>query len=130
VCSPGSLGWVSGLLRQGDVDAAVLAAVAIGESSVRGALEALRGGYEARVEPRVRQAIVAAAGMLRGEDAAGFLLEVIARAAPGLAVTALESLARFLRDPALRPRVAAAVRDNGSREVLDAFRRLPEDVQA
>jgi hypothetical protein len=41
-----------------------------------------------------------------------------------MALVALDSLAPFLRDPVVRACAAEAVRDSGSRRLLDAFRRL------
>jgi hypothetical protein len=124
VCSPDSLGLVASLLLDGDSDTASLAAIAMGESSLHGALGALRHAFEARLELEIRQAIVAAVGMLRTEGASDFLLDVVAHRDPALALVALDSLGPFLRDPHVRARAEEAVRDSGSRRLLDALRRL------
>jgi hypothetical protein len=124
VCSPGSLPFVTSLLLEGDSETATLAAIAIGESSSGRALEVLKAAFERRLEAEVRQAILASVGMLRVEGASDFLLEVVAGQNQALALVALDSLMPFLRDPAVKARAADAVRDSGSRHLLDAFRRL------
>jgi hypothetical protein len=124
VCSPDSLPLVTGLLLDGDTDTASLAAIAIGESSLHGALDILKQSLEARLELEIRQAILASVGMLRTEGASDFLLDVVAHRDPALALVALDSLGPFLRDPNIRARAEEAVRNSGSRRLFDALRRL------
>jgi hypothetical protein len=109
---------------EGDSETATLAAIAIGESSSGRALDVLKAAFERRLEAEVRQAILASVGMLRVDGASDFLLEVVAGQNQALALVALDSLMPFLRDPAVKARAADAVRDSGSRYLLDALRRL------
>jgi HEAT repeat protein len=124
VCSADSLPLVSGLLMEGEPETASLAAIAIGESGVGRALDVLKQAFAVRLDVEVRQAILAAVGMLRVEGASDFLLEIMAKPDQGIALVALDSLSPFFRDPVVRARAAEAVRDSGSRRLLDAFRRL------
>lgn len=119
-----SLPFVAGFLHDEREEMASIAALAIGQSHAPGALAALQEAYAERLSLEFRKTVVVAASMLRSDESFEFLLSIIRESAPTLAAEALTSVVAYVVDQRTQSAVEQAVRDNGSRQVRDAFTAL------
>ena len=85
------------------------AALALGESRLSGACDALCAAWQRTFARERRRVLLAALGALRREEALAFLLRRIEEEAPDLACDALEALSAYGGEATLRVRVQAAV---------------------
>lgn len=109
----GSLSLVAALLEVDDDALFGEAALALGESRLPGACDALCRAWSQTFETDRRKVLLAALGALRREEGVAFLLRRVEEEAPDLACGAIEVLAAYAGGEVLRGRVAAAVERSG-----------------
>lgn len=110
-----SLAFASGFLaRPGDLALREAAALAIGQSRVPGALEALERAWAAPGRGELGRAILVAMAILRQPAATERLIEILRAGELPAAAWALTALAIHRGDAALRARAQAAVEAAGS----------------
>jgi HEAT repeat protein len=85
------------------------AALALGESRLPGACDALCAAWRDTFERERRRVLLAALGALRREEAFAFLLQRVEEESSDVAADAVETLAAYAGEEGLRARVAAAV---------------------
>jgi hypothetical protein len=119
-----NLSFVARFLDDPREDVASLAALEIGHSRREEALAELRDAFGRRLSQEFRKSVLVAASMLRSDESFEFLRSVIAETVPEMALEALASAAAYVVDDRSRALVEEAVRDNGSRQVRDAFSAL------
>jgi hypothetical protein len=106
-----SLAFVAELLATESVERREAAAIALGESHLEAAFAPLRDACERAVLPVDRKAPLLGLSLLRSDAAWSYLLELVRAAAPEHARQAMEALAVFRHDAALRERVLAAAEE-------------------
>ena len=104
-----SLLLVAELLDAEDEELFGEAALALGESRLPGACDALCGAWRITFGRERRRVLLAALAALRREEAVGFLLRRVEEEASDVACDAVEVLAAYAGEAELRARVAAAV---------------------
>lgn len=117
--SPPSVGFVAGFLRGRGPELAEAAALALGESRLAGAFDALRDWSQDVAGTASERAAFLALASLRREEALEHLLRVVREASPRSAKEAVEALGLYRGDASLQARVAAAVSGRGEAS-LDA----------
>jgi HEAT repeat protein len=108
-----SLPFVAGFLGAAQVETREAALLALGESRNPAALEPLRGAIEAALSAEERQIAYTAVALMRNDAAWDYLLSVLNDGTTTHAAAALEALATYRSDPALRARTLAAVQARG-----------------
>jgi hypothetical protein len=122
-----SIGFVAGFLAHADEAVRELAALALGESRLEGALVPLREAWdEPLVARELRSALVRAAAAHRSDSALDWLLGLVADARLPVAVEVIDALAPYQHNAKLMQRLGAAVaerNDEALRERVRALRR-------
>lgn len=98
-----------------------LAALAIGETRPAGGFATLRGALVSTVTGRLRDGILVGVALLRSEESSAFLIDRVAHASEGEAISALSALALHRHDTGLAGRVRAAVTTRKSRRIEAIF---------
>jgi len=120
--SPGaSLGFVAESLGAKNPAIAEYAAVAIGSSRRAEALPILKAWHARTLDATLRRAALLAIAMLRQEPAMAFLLARVKEDSPAAAGVAIEALAIYRHDPAMRQRVMDAAGSRAGRELKKAL---------
>jgi hypothetical protein len=110
-----ALGFVAGLLDSRDGELGGLAALALGESHLDGALKLLRERWDAEPFKRERdRVLLRAAALHRSPAAIDWLVEVAAAGDPASAETAILELGAFRSNRGLGERLAAALARHGA----------------
>ena len=117
-----SFEFVVGYLDDAREDVAEAAALALGGARSDGAFAALRDRAEEWGGAERRRVLFLAIALLRTDEAWGYLIERVGDAAPPTATAAIEALATFRHDDALRDRVLQAADERGDARVLAAAR--------
>ena len=102
-----SLAFVAELLDARDAALREVAAIALGESRLPAAFEPLRAATERAALPEERRSLLLGLSLLRSEQAHAFLLASIGDDPEPVARLAIEALAVFRHDEALRDQVLA-----------------------
>lgn len=108
-------------LRSGDPERVELAAIALGQSGLEPAIEALIEAMEATPLASERAAFVHALGLHRSDRALKLLCDIVSDGPQADAEAAVKSLATRRFDRGVRERVEALVLENGSRRLLGIF---------
>jgi HEAT repeat protein len=111
-----SLTFVADFLYDDDPTTCEAAALALGESRLKAALDPLKAAWEKTFDPDLRHTLLLAIAMLRHEAAIDFLLSLIAEASPANAQDAVKALDMYRRDRAIWQRVQKLI---DKREDLD-----------
>jgi HEAT repeat protein len=121
--NPDALPFVAKLLHEEDAALAEQAALAIGESRLEGAFEALSGFVAA--EPLRERRIVAlvAIALLRRDVALDYLIAHVAGSDAATAKAAVEALAIYRHDSRVRERVIVAARERDDASFLREVER-------
>jgi hypothetical protein len=114
---------VGSYLDHADADLATEAALAIAGARSPEAAECLLSHWDRHINPDTRQRLLLPLAMLRHPRAIDKLLAVIADAPAPMACAAIEAMALYRNDQALRPRLLAAA-EGRDRAVTDAARRV------
>lgn len=120
-----SLEFVAAYLTRADEAVRELAALALGESRLEGALAPLKvawGGV--LVGEDLRRTLLRAAAAHRSEAAFDWLLAIVAESRVPVALYAVEALAPYNRNAKLAQRLEAALTERGERDLLDRFAAL------
>jgi HEAT repeat protein len=121
--SPPSVGFVASFLRAKGPDVAEAAALALGESRLLAAFEALRDwSRDVAGTPRERTAFLALA-TLRREEALDHLLGVVREGGVRSAERAVEALSLYRGDEALRTRLDEAAHSRKERSLREAVEK-------
>jgi hypothetical protein len=122
-----SIAFAAGFLAHADEAVCELAALALGESRLEGALAPLRDAWsEPVVGEELRRALLRAAAAHRSEAALDWLLSLVAEARVPVAVEVIDALALYRHNARLMQRLAAAVSERGEAVLLErlaAFNR-------
>ena len=113
-----SLPYVATFVDARDDDVAESAILALGGSRLAGAFEILRERAEEFGGLGRRRILFLGIALLRTEPAWSYLVERIEDAAPPTASEAIDALATFAHDDALRDRVLAAARSRGEESII------------
>jgi hypothetical protein len=117
-----SLAFVAKWLAGPDAVLRELAALALGESRVPEALDALKGAWnEPVVADELRFALLRAAAAHRSEAAFDWLLSIAAEARPIVAARVIESLEPYKNNARLSERLRAVLAERGDRELESVF---------
>jgi hypothetical protein len=120
-----SLSFVAGYLAHADDAVRELAALALGESRLDGALAPLKEAWaQVLVSEEFRKTLLRAAAAHRSEAAFDWLLSVVTESRVPVALEAVEALAVYKRNAKLAQRLEAALAQRGARELLDRFAAL------
>jgi hypothetical protein len=120
-----SLKFVAGHLTHADEAVRELAALALGESRLDGALAPLKEAWGGvLVGEEFRRVLLRAAAAHRSEAAFDWLLTIVASSRMPVALDAVEALAPYNRNAKLAQRLEAALRERGERDLLDRFAAL------
>ncbi|MEE8523027.1 MAG: HEAT repeat domain-containing protein, partial [Thermoanaerobaculia bacterium] len=118
-----ALEFVAGFLDPRRAVVAQAAALALGESRLEGAVEALTGAYGTCSDPDLRRTLLLAVAMTRREPAFDYLFQLLENARPGRAAEALAALAIHRHDESLTVRAEKIVRERGDSELRAVFKR-------
>ncbi len=117
-----SLAFVAGYLSTPSPEVQDAAAVALGESRLSGAFEALRGAWEARrLDPEPPQTVLLAMATLRREEAMDYLWDLVREGSARHAAAAVRALAIHRHDANVIARLREAVANRGESEVREAL---------
>jgi hypothetical protein len=120
----GSLAFVAKWVAEPDDALRELAALALGESRVFGALDVLKSAWnEPVVADELRFALVRAAAAHRSEAAFDWLLSIAAEARPIVVEQVIESLEPYKNNARLTERLRAVLGARGDRELEQSFDR-------
>lgn len=121
--SPGpSLKFVAEYLKSENLELRQAAAVAISASRTPVALQLLRDEWEGSVDGNFKLLLLSTMAALRTDAAMEFLLSCIRNENNTTARAAVEAMALYKRDEAIRERVAAAVTERDEMSVNEAFK--------
>jgi HEAT repeat protein len=115
-----SIEAVEPFLDSADQDLRESAALAIGESRLPAAFEALRKRWEKQIVHRFGDPLLLAIALTRQPEALELLLSVVAKADEKAAADAVGAMSMYRGDDAVRSKIRAAARERGG-EVLAAF---------
>ena len=118
-----SLDFVTGFLASRDQALVEGAALALGESRLEGAVEALKEAYGRCLDGEVRRTLLLAVAMTRREAGFDFLVSLVGEGRPARAAEAIEALAIHRHDGRVRERMRAAVGRRGDAELRSLFDR-------
>jgi len=121
--NPDALPLVAGFLGDEDTALAEQAALAIGESRLDGAFEALSAFVAAEPLRDRRKVALVAIALLRRDVALDYLLGHVAGSDVATAKAAVEALAIYRHDPRVRERVIAAARTRRDASFLEEVKR-------
>ena len=116
-----SLPLVAALLEAEDDEVFGEAALALGESRLPGACDALCVAWRDTFDHERRKLLLAALGALRREEAVSFLLRRVEEEASDLACAAVSALAAYVGEDGLRARLGAAVEAADDEAVTRCF---------
>jgi len=116
-----SVAFVARFLDVGDNQTRERAALAFGESHLAAAFPWLLRAHEGTVHVELRRTLLLAIAMLRLDEAVEFLLARLAGDSERSAADALEALALYSRDEAVRGRVQKIVRERRSAPLEAVF---------
>lgn len=119
-----TLDFVTGFLDSGDAEVRALAAIALGESHLEGALERLRERWDA--EPFKRESdhvLLRAAALHRSEPALDWLIEVAGSADRASAETAITELAAYRNNTGVRVRLGAVLAERDDPHLRARYRQ-------
>jgi hypothetical protein len=119
--SPRSVEFVASFLRARGPEVAEAAALALGESRLAAAFEALRGWSRDVAGTPLERAAFLALASLRREEALDLLLGIVREGSLRSAERAVEALGLYRGDDALRSRVEDAVRSRDERVLREAM---------
>jgi hypothetical protein len=120
-----SIGFVAGYLGHADDTVRELAALALGESRLDGALTPLKEAWNGvLLGEELRRALLRAAATHRSEAAFDWLLAVVVDARVPVALEAVEALAVCRHNAKLKQRLEGAVRDRGDENLANRFATL------
>jgi hypothetical protein len=120
-----SIAFAAGFLSHADEVVRELAALALGESRLDGALGPLREAWNAPlVGAELRRALLRAGAAHRSEAALDWLLALVAEARVPVAVEAIDALALYRHNAKLLQRLAAAVAARGEPLLLERLTAL------
>jgi hypothetical protein len=119
----GSVEFVAKFLDSGAEGIGELAALALGESRLASAFEALREVWERGGAAEQRRTLLVAIAMLRIDEALEFLLGRLAEESGPVAADALAGLAFYARDEAVLKRVEEIIRQRGDSALEAVFAR-------
>ena len=120
--APGSsVDFVARNLDSPDAAVAEAAALALGESHLAAAVEALVTKWGVHPRETLRSALVAALALARSDSAFDFLFSRIETANEKIAVEIISALALYRHDDRIRNRIAALVEQRRSDALRDAF---------
>ena len=97
------------------------AAIALGESRQPGALPILREAYETHRQQGFRKALLLSIALLRCDEGVEFLFARLEKEPEALASAALDALALYSRDEAIRQRVLEILEERDSAELGGRF---------
>jgi HEAT repeat protein len=115
-----ALPFVAEFLERGAGEVVEAAALALGDSKMAEAFPVLAAAFERN--PASQSAILWAMGLLRNDEAVGFLLERLEAGRERTAAAALQALAIYKGDEAIRNRVAEVVERRGGEGVRKVWR--------
>ncbi len=118
-----ALDFVAGFLDRRQSVAAQAAALALGESRLEGAVDALSAAAGTCTDPELRRTLLLSLAMTRREPAFDYLFQLLENARPGRAAEALAALAIHRHDEGLVDRAEEIVRKREDPELRMAFRR-------
>ena len=121
--SPDALPLAVGLLAHEDAALAEQAALAIGESRLDGAFEALSAYVAAEPTRDRKKTALVAIGLLRRDVAQDYLLHHVDGSDVDMAMAAVEALAIYRHDARVRDRVLAAARARGDAGLIERAER-------
>jgi hypothetical protein len=125
-----SLAFVAKWVARKDDALRELAALALGESRVPGALDVLKGAWdEPIVADELRLVLVRAAAAHRSEAAFDWLLSIAAQARPIVAEQVIESLELYKNNARLTERLQAVLAARGDRELEQIFKNRWESCR-
>jgi HEAT repeat protein len=113
--------FVARFLDHKDHDLRAAAAFALGETRDPAALKIFQTRFVSETEFETRRAFVIAAAMLRLPQAIDWLISLLADEHPRIAADAIEALAMFKHDGAIRARVEESVARRAEKLVQDAL---------
>jgi HEAT repeat protein len=99
------------------------AALALGESPVPAAFQALREAWERAGTSKRRRTLLVAIAMIRSDDELEFLLGRLSAEGGPVAADALAGLSFYARDEAVRGRVRKILKERGDRVLVAVFAR-------
>jgi hypothetical protein len=115
-----SIAFVAGYLSHDDAAVRELAALALGESRLDGALAPLKEAWAGvLVAAELRGALLRAAAAHRSEAAFDWLLELVASARVPVALAVIEALAPYKHNGKLMKRLADVLTERADAELLD-----------
>lgn len=115
-----SIAFAAGFLTHADEVVCELAALALGESRLDGALAPLRDAWSApMVGEELRRAVLRAAAAHRSEAALDWLLALVAEARVPVAVEVIDALALYRHNAKLSQRLEVAVAERGEAVLLE-----------
>lgn len=119
-----TLDFVTRFLNSGDAEVRALAAIALGESHLEGALERLRERWDA--EPFKREAdhvLLRAAALHRSEPALDWLIEVAGSGDRASAETAIAELGAYRNNARVRAGLGAVLAERGDPRLTARYRQ-------
>ena len=119
----GSVAFVAKFLHSSIEGVGEQAALALGESHLPAAFEALREAWERGVAAEQRRTLLVAIAMLRIDEALEFLLGRLADESSPVAADALAGLAFYARDEAVLTRVEGIIQQRGDGALDTVFAR-------
>jgi hypothetical protein len=119
----GSVDFVAKFLHSRTEGIGEQAALALGESRVPAAFEALREAWEQGGAAEQRRTLLVAIAMLRSDDALEFLLSRLGEESGPVAADALAGLAFYARDEAVLARVDGIIQQRGDSALEAVFAR-------
>ena len=119
----GSVDFVARFLRSRTEGIGEQAALALGESRIPAAFEALREAWEQGGATEQRRTLLVAIAMLRSDDALEFLLSRLGEESGPVAADALAGLAFYARDEAVLARLEGIIRQRGDGALEAVFAR-------
>jgi hypothetical protein len=120
-----SIPFVAGYLVHADGALRELAALALGESRLDGALQPLKEAWgEVLVVEEFRRALLRAAAAHRSEAAFDWLLEIVVDARGPIAVAVIEAVAPYKHNAKLMQRLTSAVTERGDETLLERLGTL------
>jgi HEAT repeat protein len=116
-----SLAFVAGYVNPGYPSLCEAAALALGESRLPEAFEALKEKWEGTVHPQFRRLLLLPMALVRQEEALEFLLSVIGTKDMQTASAAIAALGVYRHDGRVRERVRAAIVGPDEAQLLKVF---------
>jgi hypothetical protein len=117
-----SLDFVARFLKSENLQMVGCAALAIGQSHLPGAFEALKNTWDANPSPAARSVLLLPIALLRLDEAFDFLLEIVSKSPSKLAMEAVNVLSLYADDTSVQ-KVRTAVEARGDAEISRAFER-------